>query len=35
DLALISGSLFEHKSLLKNTLKHLKNCQLSDAPLRV
>ncbi|ECL2933929.1 hypothetical protein FSR89_10445, partial [Campylobacter jejuni] len=35
DLALISGSLFEHKSLLKNTLKHLKNCQLSDVPLRV
>ncbi|ECP7275266.1 hypothetical protein FU701_03820 [Campylobacter jejuni] len=35
ELALISGSLFEHKSLLKNTLKHLKNCQLSDVPLRV
>nr|WP_139888217.1 hypothetical protein [Campylobacter jejuni] len=35
DLALISGSLFEHKSLLKNTLKHLKNCQLSDVPLRI
>lgn len=35
EIALISGSLFEHKSLLKNTLKHLKNCQLSDVPLRV
>lgn len=35
DLALISGSLFKHKSLLKNTLKHLKNCQLSDVPLRI
>ncbi len=35
DLALITGSLFEHKSLLKNTLKHLKNCQLSDVPLRI
>ncbi|AXP08775.1 hypothetical protein N4T57_05675 [Campylobacter hepaticus] len=35
ELALISGSLFEHKALLKNTLKHLKNCQLSNVPLRI
>ncbi|MBM0636920.1 hypothetical protein LNU06_01980 [Campylobacter sp. VicNov18] len=34
-LAVVSGSLFEHKALLKNTLKHLKNCQLSDVPLRI
>lgn len=33
EIAVISGSLFEHKALLKNTLKHLKNCQLSDVPL--
>ncbi|TEY01184.1 hypothetical protein [Campylobacter sp. US33a] len=33
DMAVVSGSLFEHKALLKNTLKHLKNCQLSDVPL--
>ncbi|EAK7463313.1 hypothetical protein FBM88_05150, partial [Campylobacter coli] len=35
EMALISGSLFEHKALLRNTLKHLKNCQLSDVPLRI
>ncbi|MGH2268179.1 hypothetical protein [Campylobacter taeniopygiae] len=34
-IAVVSGSLFEHKSLLKNTLKHLKDCKLSDAPLRI
>ncbi|MDO4673940.1 hypothetical protein [Campylobacter sp.] len=31
--AIISGSLFRHTSLLKNTLKHLKNCQTSHVPL--
>ncbi|EJN0585155.1 hypothetical protein NPG48_002015, partial [Campylobacter coli] len=35
EMALISGSLLEHKALLRNTLKHLKNCQLSDVPLRI
>lgn len=34
-IAVISGSLFEHKSLLKNTLKHVKNCKLSDVALRI
>lgn len=31
--AVITGSLFAHKSLLKNTLKHIKHCELSDVPL--
>lgn len=31
--AVISGSLFGHSSLLKNTLKHLKNCQTTHVPL--
>lgn len=35
EIAIVSGALFEHKSLLKNTLKHLKDCKLSDAPLRI
>ncbi|TKX32001.1 hypothetical protein [Campylobacter estrildidarum] len=35
EIAIVSGSLFEHKSLLKNTLKHLKDCKLSDVPLRI
>ncbi|EGY3994426.1 hypothetical protein JIM14_000349 [Campylobacter upsaliensis] len=35
DEALISGSLFSHKSLLKITLKHLKNSNLSDVPLYI
>ncbi|MBS4240521.1 hypothetical protein [Campylobacter vulpis] len=35
DKALISGSLFSHKSLLKITLKHLKNSKLSDVPLYI
>lgn len=34
-IAVISGSLFENKALLKNTLKHLKDCKLSDVPLRI
>ncbi|TKX32714.1 hypothetical protein [Campylobacter aviculae] len=34
-IAIVSGSLFEHKSLLKNTLKHLRDCKLSNAPLRI
>lgn len=33
EFAIISGSLFECKSLTKNTLKHLKNCKVSDVPL--
>ena len=33
--ALITGSLFEHKSLLKNTLKLLKNSKISNVPLRI
>lgn len=33
--AIITGSLFENKTLLKNTLKHLKNCELSNAPLYI
>ena len=33
--AIISGSLFENKALLKNTLKHLRNCELSDVALRI
>lgn len=33
ECAIISGSLFECKSLTKNTLKHLKNCKVSDVPL--
>lgn len=32
-IAIISGSLFECKSLSKNTLKHLKNCVVCDVPL--
>ncbi len=35
EIAVLSGSLFEHKSLLKNCLKHLKDCKLSDAALRI
>ena len=35
EFAIISGSLFECKSLTKNTLKHLKNCKVSDVPLFV
>lgn len=35
ELAVISGSLFEHKALLKNTLKHIKDCKLSDVALRI
>lgn len=31
--AIISGSLFECKSLTKNALKHLKNCVVCDVPL--
>lgn len=31
--AIISGSLFECKSLAKNALKHLKNCVVCDVPL--
>ncbi|TQR31947.1 hypothetical protein DMB92_05930 [Campylobacter sp. MIT 99-7217] len=34
-IAVVSGSLFEHKSLLKNVLKHLKNCKISDVPLYI
>ncbi|MCX2682276.1 hypothetical protein OQH60_00790 [Campylobacter sp. MIT 21-1685] len=34
-IAVISGSLFENKALLKNTLKHLKDCKLSDVALRI
>ena len=32
-IVIISGSLFECKSLAKNTLKHLKNCAVCDVPL--
>ena len=35
DKALVSGSLFSHKSLLKITLKHLKNSKVSDVPLYI
>ncbi|MCH5335800.1 MAG: hypothetical protein J1D99_00100 [Campylobacter sp.] len=34
-IAVISGSLFEHKALLKNALKHIKDCKLSDVALRI
>ncbi|MBK1973932.1 hypothetical protein JG677_07730, partial [Campylobacter sp. TTU-622] len=34
-VVLISGSLFEHKSLLENVFKHIKDCRLSNVPLRV
>ncbi|KGI56455.1 hypothetical protein [Campylobacter sp. MIT 97-5078] len=34
-IAILSGSLFEHKSLLKNALKHLKNCKIAHAPLYI
>ncbi|TQR60515.1 hypothetical protein [Campylobacter troglodytis] len=33
EIAIISGSLFESKALTKNTLKHLKDCKVSDVPL--
>lgn len=33
DIAIISGSLFECKTLTKNTLKHLRNCVVCDVPL--
>jgi len=35
ECAIITGSLFENKALAKNTLKHLKNCKLSNVPLRI
>ncbi|TKX29425.1 hypothetical protein CQA38_04920 [Campylobacter sp. MIT 12-5580] len=34
-IVILSGSLFEHKSLLKNALKHLKNCKIAHAPLYI
>lgn len=33
DFVLLSGSLFEHKSLSKNIFKHIPNYKLSDVPL--
>lgn len=33
DIAIITGSLFECKSLSKHTLKHLKDCLVCDVPL--
>jgi len=33
--AIITGSLFSHKFLLKNTLKHIKHCELTDVPLYI
>ncbi len=33
ECAIISGSLFESKALTKNTLKHLKDCKVSDVAL--
>ena len=35
EIAVISGSLFESKALLKNSLKHIRNCKLSDVALRI
>lgn len=35
EIVLISGSLFEHKSLLENVLKHIRDCKLSNVPLRI
>lgn len=33
--AILSGSLFSHKSVAKNALKHLKNSEFSDVPLYI
>lgn len=35
DKVVLTGSLFEHKALLKGALKHLKNAKLSNAPLYI
>lgn len=35
EIAIISGSLFESTTLLKNSLKHIKNCKTSDVALRI